>query len=344
MTPSLLDAALENASCGFRVLPVEPRGKKPMWKGWSAKATTDPGVIRGTWDWQPQANVGIACGGGLLVIDLDGPRAGEALSEFGLPQTTEAVTRRGRHLYFRGDAPTRLGLLPGVDVKGAASYVVAPGSIHPSGHRYRWQLPPWELEPARAPTELVERIRTAAPIAPPARLPTVILEGSRNATLFRLGCSLQGRWGLPQEVLMTTLEAINRTGCRPPLPDRELEQIGRSAAKYPVAPRWVADPAGFCVDDRLGAHARHILRLLCDHARDDGTCYPSIRRLSDLSGMAKATVQKAIVELKAHGRIRVARWGQCNVYTLIDDSSTALPPQGTGSSVLPLRTVGGPGA
>ena len=59
-----------------------------------------------------------------------------------LPATIEAITAKGRHLYFRqpeqaiGNTVRRLG--PGLDTRGDGGYVLAPPSVHPSGTLYAW--------------------------------------------------------------------------------------------------------------------------------------------------------------------------------------------------------------
>ena len=52
------------------------------------------------------------------------------------------LTANGRHLYFDtnglliGNSVGKLG--PGIDVRGDGGYVVGAGSVHPSGHVYRY--------------------------------------------------------------------------------------------------------------------------------------------------------------------------------------------------------------
>jgi hypothetical protein len=142
-----LDAALAYALRGWRVLPLEPRGKHPL--GWLVNrgvhgASSDPGIIRRWWEKEPHANVGIACGdvSDLVVLDVD-PRHGgdEALSKYDVPVTVRALTGGGgEHYFFRlgkGARPVSK-LATGLDVQRAGKYIVAPPSAHPSGAAYRW--------------------------------------------------------------------------------------------------------------------------------------------------------------------------------------------------------------
>jgi hypothetical protein len=61
-------------------------------------------------------------------------------------------------------------LLPGLDTRAAGGYVAAPPSVHPSGRRYRWIVPPGEAELAQAPEWLVallEPVELPEPAPPP---------------------------------------------------------------------------------------------------------------------------------------------------------------------------------
>jgi hypothetical protein len=144
---------------GIPAFPVEPGGKRPAVDKWEQRATTDMGVIECAWTgrWAGY-NVGVPPGrAGLLVLDLDchaelpddwraipGVKDGadvftcllEWVGESRWPATTWVRTPSGgHHLWFRqppGQLPVRnsAGLLgPGIDVRGAGGYVLAPGSV-----------------------------------------------------------------------------------------------------------------------------------------------------------------------------------------------------------------------
>ena len=140
---SKLEAALAHARAGFPVLPVWPNTKTPIIKGWQNRATTDETIIRQWWAENPDANIGIE-GSGLLIVDID-PRKGgdktwaaiiEQAEMLGdeLPKTTRVKTwSGGAHIYFRLPEGVKIqnetnGLGPGIDVKTAGGFVVAPGS------------------------------------------------------------------------------------------------------------------------------------------------------------------------------------------------------------------------
>lgn len=105
-------------------------------------------------------NVGIACGNGLVVVDVD-PRNGgfETLAALEslhgkLPETwTVDTANRGRHYYFAGDIKSTS--INGIDIQGAGKYVVAPPSKYQYGE-YVWisDCAPWECELAPLPAWL----------------------------------------------------------------------------------------------------------------------------------------------------------------------------------------------
>jgi len=153
---SFLEAAQHYASLGWRVFPVKPRDKVPIVKGGFKVATVSQAQIMRWWSRWPDANVGIATGldSGLLVIDLDSPCAREAWTRIyrerangtPFPAAAVVVTARGFHIYLALDpgntvaCSTGQGDEKGIDVRGDGGYVLAPPSIHPSGHVYRWDL------------------------------------------------------------------------------------------------------------------------------------------------------------------------------------------------------------
>ena len=53
----------------------------------------------------------------------------------------QVITAKGRHFYYSGNANIRNSQGAHIDVRGMGGYVVAPGSVHESGHIY---LEVWE--------------------------------------------------------------------------------------------------------------------------------------------------------------------------------------------------------
>lgn len=210
----LLGAALGYASRGWPVLPLHSpdrdRGctckdglgcaspaKHPRTQHGVRDATTDEATIRGWWARWPNANVGIAAGG-ILVIDVDGEVGEASLAQLEiehgeLPSTLEARTGSGgRHLVFEhpgGEIKNKVALAPKLDIRSAGGYIVAPPSLHAGGHRYEWLS---DAQPAQlGPHPVVELLRRAGrrtapakPPPPPAPPPPPPQDGDR--TLRRL--------------------------------------------------------------------------------------------------------------------------------------------------------------
>ena len=125
-------------------------GKHPRLLNGVSGASSDESVIV-TWPWR-DANLGIATGGRLLVLDFDGEKGWKLLAalESRFPElrmAPRATTGRGAHLYLavpwtRRDRPrTAVKLKPGLDTRYTRAYVVAPPSMHASGIQYIWQRP-----------------------------------------------------------------------------------------------------------------------------------------------------------------------------------------------------------
>lgn len=162
--PKPWDSAQALARMGLHVVPVLRGTKRPVMSGWAEMATRDRAEIQALARNWPHDNVGVVLLGEHLVVDVDQPRefAGWLNDEnHHLPRTMSVLTGRGRHHYYRlpgvlsGGHNTRV---PGADLK-VRGLVVAPGSLHPSGVRYRLASP---RAMSDAPDWLIELV-TATP-------------------------------------------------------------------------------------------------------------------------------------------------------------------------------------
>lgn len=240
---SLLEAALEYASRGWAVHPLHPGTKRPCTEHGLLDATDDEATIRGWWQQWPDANIGVACGpSGLVIIDLDAKTGGAETwtSLQKLHRLEDAPVRGltgggGEHLYYQAPEGAEIrnsaGLLgPGIDVRGAGGYVVAPPSLHESGRQYAWDVEahPDDHDLRPLPPTLVALLTSPGP-AP--KVEGEIREGTRNTTLTSLAGSMRWR-GMSQEAIEDALLTENRLRCKPPLSNREVLTIARSVARY----------------------------------------------------------------------------------------------------------------
>lgn len=196
-----LDIVLRLAARGWRLLPCAERGKTPLIRDWSRRASCDDDVIRRWAQKYETCNWAVACGpdSNLWILDIDGETGSASfrslVEQHGeeWTRTLSVTTARGLHLYFSHPAAgnvvrTRAGKLGvGLDVRGVGGYALVPPSIHPSGTRYEWASPLNGLAPASAPAWLLEKVTSAAQPTVQASEIGVVLPGRRNDTLFRLG-------------------------------------------------------------------------------------------------------------------------------------------------------------
>lgn len=244
----MIDVALHYARQGYRVFPLAAGGKVPAIskeRGGNGclDATTTVELIERWWTEYPEANIGIATGRGLLVIDVD-PRKTErwleSLQELAIPPTFAVKTWSGGwHLYLAAPVASRItigtDLLPGIDWRGAGGYVVAAGSIV-NGALYEIAR---NVPIAAAPAALLKRIasaRKAKVIERDTFGHMVIPQSSRNDRLTSIAGAMR-RFGVELNALFEALRAVNADHCDPPLEDDELRQIAASVARYAPADR-----------------------------------------------------------------------------------------------------------
>ena len=173
---SFLACALRYAALGWPVFPLGKNSKYPLFAkkygGNGCKdATCDVGTITTWWTKYHDANIGIATGRGIMVLDVD-PRNGgdetldDLQTQYGvLPQTVVAITGSGGTHYFYScpsGAELKATLGRGLDVKGAGGYVVGAPSVHPTTKRpYLWEASsdPWQANVGPAPAWILARLK-----------------------------------------------------------------------------------------------------------------------------------------------------------------------------------------
>ncbi|SNS03190.1 Protein of unknown function [Humidesulfovibrio mexicanus] len=210
MTPerSMLDAALNYTSKGWRVFPCRAN-KKPLIQNGFKAASTDPEQVRKWWMQWPTASVGCPMGAehGAWVLDVDLPKGPESLAaleaEHGpLPATVEQHTGgSGRQLFFKWIKGREVRnsankLAPSLDVRGEGGYVILPPSGHLSGGTYSWVSSGAAL--AEAPAWLLDMV---APLSTAA-------QAAKTAPLTAGGTTPYGRKALEAEaaIVMNTAQ------------------------------------------------------------------------------------------------------------------------------------------
>ena len=215
--PDILAEALKLAAAGAVVFPLHAPnadgtcdcgnpdckdiGKHPRTNSGFNDATADPKRIRKWWTKWPQANIGMATSRTMPALDID-PRNGgdetlaELIAKHGpLPRTVKSLTGGdGEHYIFQVDRAYKLKSPgPGIDVKGKG-YIVAAPSLHKSGKRYRWEVAPWDTDPAEAPHWLIDAAKppTTTPQGKKGGRPkTKVGSSSRDEVMDRLPKDLQ---------------------------------------------------------------------------------------------------------------------------------------------------------
>lgn len=233
------------AGQGFRVFPCRPEDKRPLNSNGCSGATDQTLTIESWWTSWPDAMIGLATDG-LVVVDVD-PDGVEWFAtaevarfcERGLIQTTP---RGGRHYIFsaRGYGPVSCGsniLHRGIDIRARGGYIIAAPSVSERG-RYSLEYEEWP-EIDRLP-DLPEALYTAIKSAQRQKVvdsvqgSDKIREPGRNDQLYQLGLKLS-RAGIAAGAMEKHLQIENETRCEPVMDFREVQRIATNVNKSQAA-------------------------------------------------------------------------------------------------------------
>lgn len=228
----------------FKLVPAACKSKFPSVKDWRNKYFTSREVLEKYLDANPNTNMAIIPLDDWIVIDID-PRNGgnesfEKLKQY-FPQTFKVATGGGGfHYYyklpqgFKGSLGKCLKGYEGIDVKTHTGCLMAPGSTHPNGNKYRIagdsideiaEVHPKLLKLAEKEQGI--SIRNIASVVSNV----VLSKGHRNNGLAASAGSLF-RKGLDFKSVLTLTLQKNKDECKPPLSYKEVFNIVKSVSRY----------------------------------------------------------------------------------------------------------------
>lgn len=281
-----LDHALEYLDQGLSVIPLEPRGKRPLLKSWSEfqnRRPTEEEVEQWFSQW-PEANIGIVTGAvsGVWVCDGDGEIGARWISE-NYPKTSLYVQtgrESGCHCYYRIptgiEIPNKVAYKPKVDWRGNGGYVVAPPSIHENGRQYKWVNLPglegWRDLAEFDPFSFCPKERKGGnlnlDLSNLGNKPKPGAVGSRNQSLAQYVGMLVEKGIDPDLIVETALGWNSRN--TPPLSEKEVLSVVKSILKthvknHPTAEIKIEESdhpeeAAFVAQQRTDAYPTEILQ------------------------------------------------------------------------------------
>ena len=139
-----LDWALELYDHGYQVILVPHKGKRPAiaWRQYQTERV--PRALVEEWYGQGSHNIAVLTGAisGIVVVDGDSHAACEFIEAQCDPTPMKVLTSKGAHFYFKhpgGKVQNAVRVVddPPVDLRADGGLVIGPGSIHPSGTKYR---------------------------------------------------------------------------------------------------------------------------------------------------------------------------------------------------------------
>lgn len=227
------------AAAGWRVFPIVPGQKRPVYSGWQKDATTDPAMCQQYWPEALNRNIAAVCGETFDAWDIEvehlpALRAHMQANGYHIPPTPVAQTGRGgMHILTQptGVNGTRYLYLDGVhigELKSTGGFILLCPSV--TTGQYSWRWAPADMRCAEAPQWLTDLVRAPqtpsrahswrqVSIAPSSDIQPLLRavlgseEGNRNAVLH-WAANRAADDGISQEFaareLMAAYETISR--------------------------------------------------------------------------------------------------------------------------------------
>ena len=251
-TTTKISELLRLAAMGYKLLPLQDRGKEARIKWKNNASSSDTNIIK-RWNnkWR-DANWGAETGAasGFVVLDVDGEAGKNSLAALisahgELPKTLTSKTGKGFHYLFKApndELRNCTAMKPGLDVRADGGYIVIPPSIHANGNQYQWvdpkaemaDLPEWLENMIRDTNKKSKKTKTDA--TSPTGNNTVIGEGTRHIRLLSETGRLR-RLGYTPEQILPRIQELNGRACYEPLGEQDVCTLVESIGRYEPAER-----------------------------------------------------------------------------------------------------------
>ncbi len=217
-----------HCTCGDEECPTPGKHPRVRWTDYTSRLPTKR-ELRAWFDDDPKgSNIGLVTGliSNLVVVDCDGESgARTARKALRLPRQT-LVARTGGgglHYFYKANGlqvPSRIAMLPEVDIKAERGFVVIPPSRHKSGRKYKWLR---RMEPVACDLSPLLREEGEA-LVNESGWYTELLQGVEEGARGHAASKLTGRYfglGLSTTEVFMLMSAWNDLNS-PPLPRKEL--------------------------------------------------------------------------------------------------------------------------
>ena len=248
-----VDAALYFAGKGIPVFPLHTvkngkctcrkaescknPGKHPMHNNWQDEATTDPEKIRRLWMANPNANIGLAMGNGLIGIDIDVKNGKDGWVEWlkilrryseQIVSLIQATPSGGLHIILKmKDSSIITGVADalgaGIDVRSDGNLLVGGGSENDKGI-YRVFDFPIANAPGWLESMMIGKANWVRPMIKRIETGALFNEGERNKACLAYSVLLNKR-GFTREEFEKKLKEFAQTRCNPPYEDPALDYM-----------------------------------------------------------------------------------------------------------------------
>jgi hypothetical protein len=151
---------------GFKVIPLHPFSKTPVFRYWNRGYDHDR--CRDFIE-KHHCNLGLLLGD-LLDVETDAPEAGEWLDRVlgDYPHPRYVSSRSVHHLFLNPEPRLTVAKADGIEFRANRHQSVLPPSVHEDGTKYQW-LKPFVWPVPKLPEALVELLRAAIKAQPQKR-------------------------------------------------------------------------------------------------------------------------------------------------------------------------------